>query len=172
MKKKVLVVVMTMSLLLGCSSDDNSIPNYGSYSSSMMIAGNAFLPNENNETGSYITTSSSTVNNVNYKIFHLEKNTNVFAELEVLHFSLKYPTSMSSIDGSYTIVPYDSESEVSIFGSYKLGSVYYYFSSGVIKINDLEDNKYKFIFSNVVVKDDLENTKTINGVFIGDFIQP
>lgn len=172
MKKKILVAVMAMSLLLSCSSDDNSIPNYGSYSSSVMIAGNAFLPNENSETGSYLTTSTSTVNNVNYKIFHLEKNTNVFAELEILHFSLKYPSSMLSIDGSYNIVPYDAESEVSIFGSYKLGSVYYYFDSGVVKILELGDNKYKFTFKDVVVKDDLEVKKTINGVFIGDFIQP
>ena len=90
-----------------------------------------------------------------------------------MHLYISYPSSNVSIDGNYTINSDTNENEVTIFGTYKLAGSYFYFNSGIVKIKDLGENKYKFTFSNVIAQNDLDETqtKTINGIFVSFFVQ-
>jgi hypothetical protein len=170
--KKILILVSILSLFItSCSSDDSSSSNNAE--SNIMIDGVRFIPGTNDENFDYVFTSfeAGVLNGqANSRIFGFSNNTDIISDLESLQIDVVYPSTETSVTGSYSSANLTIQDMYAQL-SYIKGFTQYYFTSGLIVVTDLGNNKFKIEFDNVTLSnfDDANDTKTLSGYYKGTF---
>lgn len=170
--KKILILVSILSLFItSCSSDDNSSSN--NIESNIMIDGVSFIPGTNDENIDYVFTNFEAGvldGQANSRIFGFSNNTDIITDIESLQIDIIYPSTETSVTGSYSPTNFIIENMYAQL-SYIKGFTQYSFTSGLIVVTDLENNKFKIEFDNVTLSnfDDANDTKTLTGYYKGTF---
>lgn len=170
--KKILILVSILSVFItSCSSDDNSSSN--NFESNIMIDGVKFVLGTNDENIDYVYTNFEAGvldGQANSRIFGFSNNTDVISEIESLQIEIIYPSTETSITGSYSPTNFTVQNSYAVI-SYSKGFTQYAFTSGLIIVTDLSNNKYKIEFDNVTLSnfDNANDTKTLTGYYIGTF---
>lgn len=164
-------------LFTGCSGDDSSDPvtdpiEEVSFTSSILIQGQAFAPSENSMAPSVMTHFQAGVENGmnNVRTFHLIKTGTNINSTEAIQLTILYPFGQNSVNGTYSF-NFDDVEENFAQGMYVTGTSGYVFNTGTITVTDMGENKFKLVLNNVVsaLMTDESNTKTVTGSFEGTF---
>lgn len=164
--KKLFFAAAAMALLLtGCSSDDD---DSNSEATNIMIDNVPF--NQSGAVAPFFNaqTMYQESGDTKVRMFQLTSFSNDSNSTEQLSVTIDYPSSQTSINGTY---PVDSFEDASANGGYTIGQDVYFLEEGSVTVTDLGSNKYKLQFNNVIAVefDEVLPNKTITGSYEGIF---
>lgn len=168
--KKFLLLVITFSISISCSTDDDNRFVENDYVSDIKIDDKAFMPSPRTASKSYVTTwAYGGVSEIKTRVFSLVKHNDKEELRESMDIVITYKGTTAT--GTYSLPEnwfIDNESDLPYYdGAFSRGFEYNAFSGGTITINEIGDNKFRIQF-NAVQTGSLP-AKTINGSFEGTF---
>lgn len=149
-------------LLIGCKSDDDSLPeNNKIINSTIMVDGVAFVPTELK-----VMNGTPNFSEEESLVFTL-KNT---SQNEQIIVKIDYPNSSTAPDGIYNFGIGEIGTMLFAQGSYGKGSNYYSLAGYTVQVTSLGNDKYKIEFQNVqAVNINSGLIVVISGYCEGDF---
>ena len=178
MKKNYFFILLISILSVSCSSSDDSSSDTNENTSinTLKIDDVAFIPGNNTTNGNFVITSYITSANngeAKARFFALSNDPKTMNEMEALEFSIIYPSSQATIDGTYNFVldPSNVNPNNMAQGSYIGTGNAFIISTGTIKVSDLGSNKFRLEFSTSSLNDFFgsSTTKTLTGSYEGTF---
>jgi hypothetical protein len=169
MKKITLLLSLVLITLVSCSKSDSSS---SSSNNTLKINTNSFVPGKNTNNFNYVFTSYLAGQNSNSRFFTLNTDINSQNTPESIQIEVIYPSTQSSINGTYSLdlLPGDENNYAICNYSYGINS--YQAFSGNLTVSDLGNNKFQLKFEAPVVlksNDPAFTDKTLTGSYTGTF---
>ena len=166
--KKFLLLLITFSIFISCSTDEDNRFVENDYVSDIKIDGKTFMPSPKTASKSYVTTwAYGAEGELKTRIFSLVKHNDKDELRESIEIVVTYNGSTAT--GTYSLPEswFMETPAPGYDGAFSKGFEYNAFTGGTITITEIGGNKFRIQFNNVQTGSTF--SKIINGSFEGTF---